>query len=123
MINPKHVKYCVECGHWLLDDTFKAEPVKINVFKKGFGLNIKTITAFLFLIIFYSLISSPNIKHTLGNLAPLFGFGGLLGILISIVTIILKALSRKGSYRNAVILGIFSIISFMIGIMITPSPK
>jgi hypothetical protein len=33
-INPKHVKYCVHCGHWLLDDTFKAEPIYRDTYLK-----------------------------------------------------------------------------------------
>ncbi len=34
MLNARNIKYCVECGHWLLDTTFPAEAVKKDDYLK-----------------------------------------------------------------------------------------
>lgn len=82
--NPSSVKYCVKCGHWLLDTTMEAKPLTKKEFKKYFyerKMSKQTkgfLVAGLLLLAAIYLLGSANAKMFISLLIIL---GGIISII------------------------------------------
>jgi hypothetical protein len=75
MLNAKNVKYCVECGHWLLDTTFPAEVVKKSDYLKQINVQANSSADGLFNTNSLKNINiDSNVKIVIGFIAAILVF-------------------------------------------------
>ncbi len=129
-INPEKVKYCVHCGHWLLDTTFSAQPLNKEEYLKEFKSRPVTLlntlkiilvvsAAIFFLIFLIGLLVSSN--KTSQVLAPILGLSSLIGLAVAVIMLFTRALFHKGlKYKNITILAVASFITLCIAATHTP---
>lgn len=114
--NEEHLKYCKECGNWLLNTKFPSLKIKKETSNRSKWLKrIGIVILGIFIIRFVTLLvyASDN-KFVLGTILSLFGFFGL--VIAVLLTIIIALFKKREQFRKSIlILHTVSIILFFSG--------